>query len=48
MAVDSTHTLYGKASSVSGVNQNALMVLAIVVMALTLVALAVFAVATAA
>jgi len=48
MPVDSTHALYGYTSSVSGVNQNALMAIAIVVMALTLVALAVFAVVTAA
>jgi hypothetical protein len=48
MAVDCTRVLYGYTSSVSGVNQNALMVVAIVVMALTLVALAVFAVVTAA
>jgi hypothetical protein len=48
MPVDSTRTLYGCASSVSGVNQNALMVVAIIVMALTLVALAAFAVVTAA
>jgi hypothetical protein len=48
MSVDRTHALYGNASSVSGVNQNALMVVAIMVMALALVALTVFAVVTAA
>lgn len=48
MLVDRTHTLYRCTSSVSSVNQNALMVVAIVVMALALVALAVFAVVTAA
>ena len=48
MPVDSTHALYRYTSSVSGVNQNPLMVVAIVVMALTLAALAVFAVVTAA